>query len=184
MGVSVWGGADGARLSRKAAVTVADAAAWPWGGPVAGRTRRPAARREGGRREGIGWAAAGRRGCSMRAVARSGRGGVAGRLGVGTMGDYGWLMVGWNENEQGAGGWRKRLGAAAAGAGEDDGAWRRGRGRDGAAGGRGGDLWRRAEGIGVCQCWGLGGWAVCRYRRSRPAVPLSPGPVGLQGGPF
>ena len=37
-------------------------------------------------------------------------------------GDFGWLMLGWKEDEQGAGGWRRRLGAAAAGEGEDDGA--------------------------------------------------------------
>ena len=40
-------------------------------------------------------------------------------------------MTGWNENEQGAGGWRRRLGAAAAGEGWDDGA---GPGRRGGGG--------------------------------------------------
>ena len=49
------------------------------------------------------------------------------------VGECGRLVAGWNENEQGAGGWGRRLGAAAAGEGEDDGAGagRRGRIRDG-----------------------------------------------------
>ena len=41
-------------------------------------------------------------------------GGVVGCL------DCVWLIAGWSENEQGARGWRRRLGAAAAGGGEKD----------------------------------------------------------------
>ena len=62
-------------------------------------------------------------------------------MGVGSCGDLEWLMVGWNENEQGARGWRRRLGAAAAGEGEDDGAWR---------GGGGGYGMGEAERNGLC----------------------------------
>ena len=41
-----------------------------------------------------------------------------GRLRRRGVGECGWLVTGWNEKEQGAGGWRRQLGAAAAGEGE------------------------------------------------------------------
>ena len=63
-------------------------------------------------------------------------------------------MAGWNENEQGAGGWRRRLGAAAAGAGEDDGA---GRGGGGGVGMGAADR----KGFHLC-CWMSGMGAFSR----------------------